>query len=87
MVMFLCDFNMLDVSVFGDKYGIVLGYMIESSCYFEVIGCVLVKWNCVIFYDGGIFYLGDICWGVGVIVYQVVLGWLIINVFFKSCWF
>jgi len=79
---FLRDANTMDGAAFGDKYGILPGYMTESNRYFELIGRVPAKWNRAVFYDGGIFHSGDIQGAPA--AYQAGLGRLTVNGFFKS---
>lgn len=80
---FLRDASTLSAAAFGDKYDLAPGYMTESNRYFEVIGRVPARWNRAIFYDGGLFHSGDIRWRPDA-GYDVGLGRLTVNAFFKS---
>ena len=80
---FMRDAGSMDGGTFGSKYGIPACYMTQSNRYFEVIGRVPAKWNRAVFYDGSIFHSGDIQWS-SPTGYQVGMGRLTVNAFFKS---
>lgn len=54
------DSGSLDAESFAARYGLERCYMRDSNQYFERVLTVPARWNRLIFYNGGIFHVGDI---------------------------